>query len=519
MSSSFAVQPGDLGPNITIPQKLHELGTVCSLDQWILDSQSGSRLISCLTRGQSIGMTLTATAGFISVASVLALYIMAFHNALTLRRDTSWREVWREITWPDDLYMLALFTFDILQALGAVLDVRWINRGIVSPGGYCRAQGIIQQIGETGVAMTTGVLAIHTFLLLWCRTKMSGRFASIVIWTVMGIICTYLLLYSLIGAFHAKLYEAPSPYWCWIAGKQNHYLADKIMGEYLWLWLTLVLSVVLYTLLWLLLRGNVDPEEGRPWKVTWQRRPSDHVEKNNLGILAYPVVYSAIILPLSVVRWITFATNHVPSAATFFVVTLFNLSGLVNVLMLLLVRSKLLLFGAARGRREGIRNGTGTDNAGGVPPVPSDSDSDRSAAINRLGMAGAPGNGSYAMEDLRRRSRQPSKGIAPSIVSSNDEEEASAHAPGIDVDGGSYAYSYRSDGRGSALGLSPGFEPDVADRGSWHRRPSGGGSSSTDVAAASAARQEPGPAWMAVNGQQPYGARAYDPYADRPLGV
>ena len=50
--------------------------------------------------------------------------------------------------------------FDFLQAMGGVLDVRWAHNGIVTTGHYCTAQGIIQQIGEVGVALITLVRLI-----------------------------------------------------------------------------------------------------------------------------------------------------------------------------------------------------------------------------------------------------------------------------------------------------------------------------------------------------------------------
>jgi hypothetical protein len=50
---------------------------------------------------------------------------------------------------------LFLFVYDILQAMGGILDVRWAHNGIVTTGSYCTAQGIIQQIGELGVALIT----------------------------------------------------------------------------------------------------------------------------------------------------------------------------------------------------------------------------------------------------------------------------------------------------------------------------------------------------------------------------
>jgi len=59
---------------------------------------------------------------------------------------------------------------------------------------------------------------------------------------------------------------------------------------------------------------------------------------------SYPVAYSFVVLPLSVARWLQFNHHHVSSAATFFGVSMFNLSGAINVLLFLIVRPKLLLF-------------------------------------------------------------------------------------------------------------------------------------------------------------------------------
>ncbi len=39
--------------------------------------------------------------------------------------------------------------------MGGILDVRWAHDGIVTEGPYCTAQGVIQQIGQLGVALIT----------------------------------------------------------------------------------------------------------------------------------------------------------------------------------------------------------------------------------------------------------------------------------------------------------------------------------------------------------------------------
>jgi hypothetical protein len=78
---------------------------------------------------------------------------------------------------------LSLFIADLIQALGAIVNVKWLNEGKVFVGPLCSAQGrnryicnirnavllsgnpgIIQQVGETSVAIHTTVCG-HYFLL------------------------------------------------------------------------------------------------------------------------------------------------------------------------------------------------------------------------------------------------------------------------------------------------------------------------------------------------------------------
>ena len=49
----------------------------------------------------------------------------------------------------------SLFVFDLLQAIGGILHIKWAHDGIVATGHYCTAQGIIQQMGQLGVALIT----------------------------------------------------------------------------------------------------------------------------------------------------------------------------------------------------------------------------------------------------------------------------------------------------------------------------------------------------------------------------
>ena len=62
---------------------------------------------------------------------------------------------WRLIRTHVDAYLLSLLTSEILQGLGAIMDVKWVHEGVAYCSDYCTAQGAIQMIGETGVAMGT----------------------------------------------------------------------------------------------------------------------------------------------------------------------------------------------------------------------------------------------------------------------------------------------------------------------------------------------------------------------------
>src|SRR5713226_2979022 len=57
--------------------------------------------------------------------------------------------------------------FELLQAIGGILNIRWAHNGIVTTGHYCTAQGLIEQIGDLGVAFITLVCLLSRCLCVW----------------------------------------------------------------------------------------------------------------------------------------------------------------------------------------------------------------------------------------------------------------------------------------------------------------------------------------------------------------
>ncbi|KAH9002018.1 hypothetical protein EDB86DRAFT_3074362 [Lactarius hatsudake] len=310
-------------------------GTVCNAEQY--QQSIVNKTVTYLTHGQSIGLALTAEASFLSLAAVIIALALTVRNVLLYRR--AYPNGGRKLG-SSDIYLLSLFAYDVLQALGGILDVRWAHNGIVTVGSYCTAQGVIQQSGELGVALITLIITVHTFVVALWKVKIikSRCFA----FGMVALASLFVVLWVGIGNGIHKDLEAPTPYWCWIGAG---YGAERLAGEYIWLWIALSASVVVYIPLYFWMNGHrlsIDPEKWYKFRLS---EPDDKYARRRsaLGMLSYPIAYSFVVLPISIVRWVGFHKNT-PSAATFFAVSTFNLSGAINVLLFLIVRRELLLF-------------------------------------------------------------------------------------------------------------------------------------------------------------------------------
>ncbi|KAF8258920.1 hypothetical protein EI94DRAFT_1618955 [Lactarius quietus] len=298
-------------------------GTVCTEDQY----QSSTNVypnetnpsITCLTHGQGIGLTVVAEASLLSIVAVIFIFILIGRNVLRYRRALP-RGRWTLLQGPADIYMLSLFVYDVLQALGGVLNIRWAHNGIVTTGSYCTAQGIIQQIGELGVALITLILTIHTFVVALWNVGSRARHLAFGIVSLATLFITFWVGF---GNGTHKNFETPTPYWCWV-GPSSKFKLERLAGEYVWMWIALFASVILYVPLYFWTMGRLSV--------------------NLQSMLLYPLAYSLMVLPVSIARWSLFDHKNVTSAATFFSVSVFNLSGAINVLLFLTVRPQLLLF-------------------------------------------------------------------------------------------------------------------------------------------------------------------------------
>ncbi|KAG6874491.1 hypothetical protein C0995_010401 [Termitomyces sp. Mi166 len=327
-------------------------GIICTAEEYnrVL---SGDLTIYCLSRNESIALAFVSEVGFISLLSVSYVFFIIIRNAIQYSRYNGKNRI-SVVQEPMDVLMLSLFIADFTQSLGAAANLKWVNKGKVEIGPWCTAQGVFQQFGETGGAISTLLIAIYTFVGVWWRIGM-GKQSVRVTRIIVCLVWLFIILMVVIGnATHAdrrRLYESPTPYWCWIG---NDYLLWRIFGEYMWFWITLGFSLFAYTLLFFWSRGNITLDEESWWRFTIHPRrlnKQHNTRMQSLIMLAYPIVYCILVIPLSIVRWIGFVqdtkdgSSRIGAAATLTVVSIYSCAGAANVVLLLTTRPNSVLFG------------------------------------------------------------------------------------------------------------------------------------------------------------------------------
>ncbi|KAF8168796.1 hypothetical protein K438DRAFT_1457437, partial [Mycena galopus ATCC 62051] len=240
----------------------------------------------------------------------------------------------RLIKHPMDLFVLSLFTADLFQSLGVVMDVRWINDGVVRVG----ALWVLQNIGQAGIAMTTLIITLQTFDTIWRRGGVTSlRWASVFV----GIIWAFLILTVAISAsvHNDPAFYAPTPYWCWISSSYPNY---RIALENFWLWIGFAVSV-LYIPLLFCDTGRVIPGEPEWWTFKMHTRSSGNSERLRRSCA---LAYCLPVLPTSLARWFLVVHGDVKpfasAKAQFVIKGIFSLSGVCDVVAFKYARSGLL---------------------------------------------------------------------------------------------------------------------------------------------------------------------------------
>ncbi|KAI0833688.1 hypothetical protein BC628DRAFT_42121 [Trametes gibbosa] len=238
-------------------------------------------------------------------------------------------------------YIASLMLSNAFSSISMIINVQWAVDKRVTDGMLCNSQGILMQIGDAGGAYFAGAIAIHTFNTLVLRNRMPG-------WTCLAATITGWLLAILLAATPSWIHKpALGPIYginnlsCGIAVRWS--LVNAVI-HLLPILLGSVVSVVFFTLVFLVLRGTLTIKDGIKLNLNRQHRWSmssvTTIEYQRFiaavarSMLWYPFVFNILLLPELIVGLMESSGLGVPFEAQVFASTLAALLGAANALIL-----------------------------------------------------------------------------------------------------------------------------------------------------------------------------------------
>ncbi|GLB40499.1 hypothetical protein LshimejAT787_0803700 [Lyophyllum shimeji] len=238
-------------------------------------------------------------------------------------------------------YAACLLIANAFVDVAGLIGVRWtIDKGITD-GGLCTVQAILMQIGNWSTAYFTVTIAVHTFNSLVLKRRQSVLLAGSVIsigWISAGILAA--------GPFvDPSRYKFGPGYGAdgLSCGVRSVYLKAQFFFHLLPIFLASIMSAILYSLIFLVLRGTLNIRGGIKLTLDPQERwvagkVVEHyprfVARIARNMLWYPVAYIALLVPYSVTRLLAISGFTVAFESKIFAYTCWSMLGVVNVLLL-----------------------------------------------------------------------------------------------------------------------------------------------------------------------------------------
>jgi len=295
------------------------------------------------TNKEDVGVMVLVIASCLSLLAAMGLLIAMLTSAIITRAAPKNSRLFvRTHIAP---YFASLLVCDILQAIGSIMNARWVAAHAVQYGQFCLIQGAIKQASDVGAAIWTLIIAIHTFNVLFLEIIVPRVVMYVTLvggWAVVGTL--------VIGGPATQNTNLNGPffgisgYWCWISPE---YPIHRITLDYMQMFISGGICFVLYVLIFLRVRGNITREGGRLRFRPKAFNPASGTRQEQYGrtvarrMVWYPVAYTALLLPIAVARFISWSGHEVEFEGTIFCDTIFLLSGVVNVTMFLSTRTLL----------------------------------------------------------------------------------------------------------------------------------------------------------------------------------
>ncbi|KAG5638296.1 hypothetical protein H0H81_000821 [Sphagnurus paluster] len=248
----------------------------------------------------------------------------------------------------DSSFFICLMLAELVQATGEKSSVL----AAVTEGTLCTIQGVLKQFGDLSIAFMSLCIAFQTFFVLVFRLHAPPSASKYIIGAVFAFIISMqgisagVLTHSSRGPYYGD-----TGFWCWIG---DNYSREKIVLEYMWMWIAAFATLILYAIIAIVMRGILivgdETGDGGRWSVRWKwsvkRRPRRVLEDDEDEQEEERQAKAIANLMLFLTRWLAFKGHYVPPAATMLSSAVFSLSGLLNTLLYVITRPELV-----RGRR------------------------------------------------------------------------------------------------------------------------------------------------------------------------
>ncbi|TFK53878.1 hypothetical protein OE88DRAFT_1625314 [Heliocybe sulcata] len=290
------------------------------------------------TERERNGVAVLIAASLISCIAVTGLLVAIALSAYNTRGATSQHLFVRTHV---ATYFVSLLLSDLLQVTGSLMNARWVHNMFVKYDTFCTIQACIKQAADVGLALWSLVIAIHTFNTLFLRLEM----ARVVMYVTMAGVWSTIAALVIAGPATSDMRNGPfygiSGYWCWIT---DVHATKRILLDYMIMFISAALSFMLYSLVFLRLRGNLVVDG---WYLRLQMSPAPLVPVGKTGpyivtitrrMLMYPVAYTIVILPIAAARFSEWSGHEVPFLVTIFCDTVYLFSGTVNVILFSMTR-------------------------------------------------------------------------------------------------------------------------------------------------------------------------------------
>ncbi|KAF8685421.1 G protein-coupled glucose receptor regulating Gpa2 [Rhizoctonia solani] len=331
--------------------------------------------------GNRVGLALIGAMGLISALSTLVLigYIMVGY--LVKDHDQPMVQGIRSFTHSAlGVFLCSLLISDMIQGAAFAINFKWAADGSVHSGLACTAQGAVSQFGDLGSALWSLAISMHTFSLLFLVQKPPVWLT----WMIFIVGWVLIAVLPILGPYGIQKLETKGEFygvsgaWCWIG---HGYQLERFLYVYMWIFLSLVTSLILYGLVYLRFSGRLVLKKGRfhwsskptgwssglfssgvheptatsrPYSTFQSHSPSQRMtesEKNGIGkhlksiskrLMLYPLVYSVVTLPVAACRIGAVSGWKPPLPMYIFAGISFTSSGLTNVILFIVTRHALL---------------------------------------------------------------------------------------------------------------------------------------------------------------------------------